>query len=143
MKIKDVIVSDDIRFELANKFSIIGLYFDRIQIDSRGNSIKFPLMLKLGLMIRIYAGKEDVFPQDFKIRYHLNGGQVASVGGAINLINKEGRDLVLPIVIHIPLQSLGKLDFDISFTHNNKLTYEFKNIYPIDVVELKEQTDGI
>lgn len=134
MKFKDFIVSDDIRFELGNKFSLIGTYFSRIVIESKGEPVKFPIMLKLGVLIRLKAEAHDIFPQDFQLRYNLNGKEVAMVTGQLETTKKDSTDLILPIVIHIPISGLGKLSFDLEFSRNQVHTLNINDVYSLDVI---------
>jgi hypothetical protein len=136
VQIKDVIVCDDIRSELANKFSLMGLYFNRIVIEPKGEAIKFPILLKLGLMIRLNGEDADAFPQDFEIKYLLNNQQIAKVEGRLELTNvRNKKELILPIVVNLPITGYGKLDFNLNFSKDQKETATFSNLYPLDIVD--------
>lgn len=133
MKIHDVIVCDDIRTEIANKFSLIGIYFDKIRLT--GESIPaFPIPFRLGLMIRILLSESDSFPQEFKIRYKLNNEELMVVEGNVKLDKgNKVRALNLPIIAVVPIPKLGTLKFSIEFTKEGKETYSFPDICSIEI----------
>ena len=134
MKLKDFIVCDDIRFELGNKFSLIGTYFSRILVGPRGDEVRLPLMLKLGVLIRLVSDDEDVLPQEFRLRYNLNGKEAALVTGILEREVKDSQDLILPIVIHLPIAEFGKLSFDLEFSRNGEATLALKHFHSLDVI---------
>lgn len=138
MKIKDVIVCDDIRTELSNKFSLMGIYFDKVRFTSPKAPV-FPVPLRLGLMIRLFVSEADNFPQQFKIRYHIDNDEVIVVEGEVKLEKGKLKTLNLPIMAVVPITKLGTLRFDLQFSKDNEETYSFSDIHPIEITSDSQQ----
>lgn len=137
VQLKDVLVCDDIRYELGNKFSLNGLYADKIKFSRRGEGIKFPIMLRLGLMIRLALEEKEAFPPEFIVEYKLNGEQIAKVEGNLNVIQPDESFLSIPMVLNLQIAKFGVLNFNLSFLKDGKIINEFKEIHPLQLVELK------
>jgi len=143
MQVKDVIVCDDIRTEISNKFTLVGIYFDKIRVNSTdGGQIKLPLNMKSALMIRLTLLESDIFPQDFAIRYHINNETIARIEGNVT-VEPNNKSLNLPIMVPIQVKSFGVLDFDLEFSKDGKTTYSFKNIHPIQIEDAAQLSFGI
>jgi hypothetical protein len=129
MKLKDVMLCDDIRTEVANKFSLMGIYYDVIRILSRPElPVAFPINMRLGLMVRLAADETDQFPLTFKIRYHINNeGEIPNQREKIKLVN-------LPLITNVPITKQGTLSFDLQLFKNEVTTQTFNNLYSVEVV---------
>jgi len=61
MKLIDFIICDDIRTELGNKFSLMGIYEDAINFNVSANeSGKWPKVIRIGFFIRIKTENYEV-----------------------------------------------------------------------------------
>lgn len=82
MKLLDAIFCDDIRYEMNNKFSLMGLYNDRIIFHSSNSSdIKWPLSMKLAVLLRFMLEETDERPDRFEFEYFLNEKSIIKMNG--------------------------------------------------------------
>jgi hypothetical protein len=86
MKIADFIICDDIRRELGNKNTLIGVY-DNLIIQKVPNvNPVVPAGLKLAFFIRIKMGKDDsVLPDSFRFEALNNGKVINHAEGAYKI----------------------------------------------------------
>ena len=82
MKLLDLIVCDDIRPELGNKVSLMGLYSNLI-IDSQEGVCQWPQQLRLGFFARCKTEHGDVQPDAFQFEFIRNGETISSVQGTV------------------------------------------------------------
>lgn len=122
MKIKDVIFCDDIRRELNNKFSLMGLYSDRIVIRSRPESeVKWPVTLQLATLIRIELEKTDLFDR-FEFRYLNNEKELVMIEGAAS--PKKGQSFFnINLVAQLPIEK-GPFGFRITIFNRDSVVFE-------------------
>ena len=72
MKLLDFIICDDIRNELGNKHSLMGIYDDSIEFQvTPDNQNTWPKLLRIGIYAKVKTeDNEEVFK--FKIRMKYN-----------------------------------------------------------------------
>ncbi len=122
MKIEYFFVCDDIRYELGNKHSIIGLYDDKIIFNvTSDQKDTWPKTMQLGVFSRI--NMEDDRPQsvDFKIKYNE---KEKLLGKGLAMAKKQHRvDKVLTfaILFHSFLfDEPGRIKFILDFFDDDK-----------------------
>ena len=125
MKLLDCLICDDIRAELKNKFSIMGVYGDSINFDTVDPSkIVWPVNLRLGVLFRLTLEKTEKWPEDtmtFEVKADLNGSSVATVSGELGLHNNEARIIGFPVVFGaLPLSGEGNLKFSLTLSKSGK-----------------------
>lgn len=125
MKFVDVLFCDDIRFEINNKLSLVGLYADKIVINSpQLKQITWPIIKKLSIFLRFLLEENEDLPSKFEFEIFLNEKSIVKLPGDFEIkrnllttnlaINMEG----------IPLEP-GYLGFSIKMLHNkNELFFE-------------------
>lgn len=95
VKIKDFIFCDDIRSEIGRKFSIMGIYSDKIRIKTKAQKlqkIRLPLSAFIKLSLASVAnGKEFIFDIDIS----FEEVKVAKLEGELNFGDENF--LTLPI----------------------------------------------
>ena len=115
MELMDFVVCDDIRPELGNKFSLMGVYERAYVINALVTT--WPYTTRLALFIRVQFGNEPI-PQQFEFRTLRRGEIRGRFPGAIpNLVAATPFSLVLnlnPFGILEP----GIIDFEIAFFTN-------------------------
>jgi len=123
MKLIDALFCDDIRHEINNKISLMGLYNDRIVLRP-GNSaeIKWPIPINLSTLLRFKLEESEKHPVQFIFEYFLNNKTLVKIEGNINLDNSAQKIFTLALTGNgIPLEQ-GDLGFSIKI-------YDEKNIY--------------
>lgn len=113
LTVKDFFICDDIRTEVGNKFSLMGLYADRIVITPFNGSHK-EFRLPLSAMIRVLA-TDDLLGSEivFKIAISFEGNKLADIDGKVDLNNRN--------IATINLQR-----FDLQLSHSGTLEHSFK-----------------
>lgn len=82
MKLLDALFCDDIRIEINNKFSLMGLYNDRIVYP---NTTSFPIITRLAALLRFSLDKKELTISNFKFNYFLNEKSILELQGQIQL----------------------------------------------------------
>ena len=122
MKIKDVIFCDDIRKEVNNKFSLMGLYNDKIVIKSHpGVKIQWPVNLHFATLIRLELDKNDRFDR-FEYKYINNEIEIVKFEGKAS--KKEFQSFFnINVVSQIPL-NIGNFGFHLTVYDGEKVVFD-------------------
>ncbi len=83
MKLLDALFCDDIRVEINNKFSLMGLYNDRMVYP---NTTSFPIFSRLFAFLRFSFDKSAPTISNFKFNYLLNQKTILELQGQIQLL---------------------------------------------------------
>lgn len=110
MKLAAFIICEDIRSELGNKNSIIGVLNEGI-FYTGGDAEVWPKMTNLSAFIRIIFEEQDIRPNNFTLEVSLEGEEIASVKGGFTLADQT-KLLNIPVTMYgFPLKGEGNLDF--------------------------------
>ena len=110
MRLLEFIFADDVRQEIGNKASIMGIYGDDMVLNQP--SIKWPFPLRLGIYIRVQVDSDDHIPDKFSLQISKDKKKIAHMEGSIEIIEK-GKFIALPFVIFpLPLSGPGVMKFD-------------------------------
>lgn len=120
MKFLDYIIAEDIRFETGNRFSVMGIYSDKIRLNLP-DDVQWPVLLKFGVFIRLEIEDSDVIPNRFVLKVGHNNNNIAQMNGNIGF-KASVRTISLPLVIHpFPLPSYGTIQFNFEIYKNDEL----------------------
>lgn len=119
MKLVSFIVCDDVRTEVGNKHSLIGVYDDSINFNvpilERG---KWPKALKLGIFVRAKFESHDEKTRiaRFRLECFLNENGKTLAEGVFSLDGKEDvKGMNVAIVLNqFPIEAAGNLRFRLS-----------------------------
>jgi hypothetical protein len=112
----DFIVCDDVRNEVGEKSTLVGVYGEIVRIAApEGQALSWPiLMAKLGVFLRTKPVQEFV-PDRFALSFTHNGVQVGRFEGELKVAD-PGRPYTLAVVASpFPLPGPGKLQFHLTF----------------------------
>ncbi|MBI9100979.1 MAG: hypothetical protein JEY99_01085 [Spirochaetales bacterium] len=118
MQIKDFLFCDDIRAEIGNKHSLMGVYGDELNFASQpGKPVKWPMNKPLGLFIKLIIDDSDIF-DSIKMKFSMDNydTRLPEVNMPIDAskITKRQINLVTKMEpLHIP--GPGKLVVYLSF----------------------------
>lgn len=128
MKLLDVIFCDDIRQEINNKLSLIGLYNDQIVLNiNTENGITWPQPINLSALLRFSLEEDKVKPSSFEFEYFLNKKSIIKISSELNVSSNEKSQFQLILNgIGIPLEP-GNLGFSIKLYSQKKLLLNEKN----------------
>lgn len=135
MKIIDAIFCEDIRFELNNKLSLMGLYSEQIIFQSNNNTsreIQWPIAATLALLLRFKMEKNDKFPDQFKFEYFFETHQVIGLNGQINADKNQTTISLALLTPLLPLQP-GDLGFSVQLYAENDLIFSYENKSAIEI----------
>lgn len=127
MKLLDAIFCDDIRQELNNKLSLMGLYNDRMVLNiNKETEIIWPQPINLSALLR-FSFEEKERPSSFEFEYLLNKRNIININGKLNINSSDKSQFQLILNgIGIPLEP-GNLGFSIKLYSQKKLLLSEKN----------------
>ncbi|MFH1652612.1 MAG: hypothetical protein ABIE74_00995 [Pseudomonadota bacterium] len=137
MKLDNYILCDDIRNELHNKFSLMGLYADRLIIKvPKALEVKWPKPLRLAIYLRLIFNENDERPDSFCFTFQILGQKLKSIIGKV--IMDEGKTMlnISLIAEGLPI-SPGKLGFELTLKKANKEIYSERVEQALIIVEEK------
>lgn len=145
MKILDFILCDDIRKEVSNKHTLIGVYDDKMifQVPNLGED-KWPKRIKLGLFIRVKLDEGKPLPNRFSIEFIHDRDKVFGRGEgeiippSINIINLLNFVLALEV---FPITGVGVISFLMKFYKDDKIIDQLAPDYELNV-EVQEHPTG-
>jgi len=128
MRLLDAIFCDDIRQELNNKLSLMGLYNDRMVLNiNKENEIMWPQPINLSALLRFSLDEEEERPGSFEFEYLLNKKNIIKINGELNIsANDKSQFQLILSGIGIPLEP-GNLGFSIKLYSQRKLLLNEKN----------------
>jgi hypothetical protein len=122
MKLLNFIVCDDIRREIGNKHSLVGVYDDLVIHRPSGLDPKNSISLKLGFFIRIALENEkEAIPDAFNAIFTNNGTTIAKAEGIIQV---QAPAAIFQLALVFPLfgipQNASKIECTITFQKDAK-----------------------
>ena len=136
MKLKDFIICDDIRTEINNKFSLIGVYNDALNFSAPKESIdKWPKVVHLGFFIRFdLESIEELksigkFILEAKIDNKINFHAEQIFNGIIHENHPLNQMVISVVFDQVNIYSTGEMELSLSvYNKNDELKEKF--IYP-------------
>jgi len=123
MKFIDVLFCDDIRVEVNNKVSLMGLYNDRIVFHAHDQAkIEWPVNMDLAMLVRLNISENEKHPIAFTFECFSNDKSVVKIEGNADLASTDGS--IFSIIVNtknIPLNS-GDLGYSIKIYDKDKKT---------------------
>ena len=127
MKLLDFIICDDIRIEVGNKHTIIGVYDDSIVFSvNSNNSNQWPKSKKLGFFIRILFEKTDEMPDKFVFNI-ITDSETQEIGkGNLEIQKMEKLKSLIISLIHsnFIFKNDDTIRFQLVFYKNSKIVNE-------------------
>jgi hypothetical protein len=131
-------VCDDIRQEVGNKLTLVGVYNDKIVFRSSPGTKEFlwPASLKLGFFVKLSVDKEDIDRgiDSFELEVLLDDEKVLQkVRGNIEL--KAGNKLLQLIAVNplLAIPSVGEMSLKITFMKSDKKILEVSSEIPFNI----------
>jgi hypothetical protein len=108
----DFIVCEDIRFEIGNKVTLVGIFSDEIILSAPPpKEVVWPAAIRLAVFARLRADEKRM-PDRFKITVLHDGNAVGSFEGAI-LIVKPERAIHLTVMNQVIMPAPGPVSFSL------------------------------
>lgn len=122
MKLLDILFCDDIRFETKNKFSLMGLYNDRMVYPPK---VQWPIPARLAILLRFTLEEKENLPSYFEFKYYTKEKNIAEVKGTIST---NSHDKFTQLIINADGLQLtqGDLGYEITLfdEQNNKIFHQ-------------------
>ena len=145
MKIIDFIVCDDIRNEVNNKVSLIGIYNDAINFIVPANS-SWPKILQLGLFIRLDFENDNEYKNIGKLEILSKINEEVIFQISQNLTNNEQdiiprKRMIISVVLNqVNINKPGDMELSLKvYNINNEITDTFYYPENIKIVEIVQK----
>ena len=123
MEIKAFLLCEDIRREVGNKCSLMGLLNEGLNYDGPEADV-WPKSTNIAAFIRLSVGEDDSPVSDFSLVVTLDGDEVASIKSEFS-VPKGTKTLNLPVTMYgFPLASAGLLTFNFKLLHQEHVLIE-------------------
>lgn len=132
LKIKDFIFCDDIRSEFGNKFSLMGIYGDRIKVNVKSEAPKV-VKLPISLMLRFLQEGLEQKDYNFDLKIVFADKELATMQGTFS--SGSSPVISIPLAkIDFMFESSGELNFDFAIKHGDVAELEFSAKIYIEIV---------
>lgn len=135
MQLVDFIICDDIRFELKNKISIIGIYNEALNIEANNpEQIPWPLSVPVGIYMRFTYDEEDQLAQGSTIPFTFSATKksdqeeevLARLTGQYTHNNPESHYICIPIRTSLQMKGPGVLLFSLTLNQQTFVAPDFE-----------------
>lgn len=142
MKLLNFIICDDVRSELGNKYSLIGVYDDVIEFNVPNiESNSWPKHLKLGLFAKFTTDSEEERKKIFsiKIKTKYNGIEQSLVESILNTNKTILTPKINIAIVFTPFvfDNVGNLDF--TFEFNDEAGKLITSVTPANTIKITEK----
>ena len=125
MKLIDFIVCDDVRQEIGNKFTLIGVYDRDIRIQTKDPSaLTWPLPTNLALFFRVQLEPSDSGLDTFELSVTHDEKELAKIQGGVASINRDKAITINARMPGFPLPGPGLLKFQLKFSDHGKTIFD-------------------
>lgn len=122
--VKDFIFCDDIRIEEGSKYSLMGIYADKLKLMPRAQNIKkFKLPISAFIRFQNLLDKKNQ-SYDFNISISFENSNLANIEGSINF--GEEQYSTLPITrIEFQVEKSGPLNFHVRLKKKDNTVLDY------------------
>lgn len=140
MKLLDIIVCDDIRREIGNKPSLMGVYAGNLILArSPEGDPKWPVALRMGFFIRFLKEPGDIQPNDFMVEFIRDGIVFDKVEGKVIAAADPENNISIALVnTAFKIMGVGPISFRIKFSKEGKVIGQFEPDYRLYIEVAKE-----
>lgn len=138
MKITNCIICEDIRQELGNKHSLMGVYDDSIIFKTTPDKINvWPKSKQLSFFIRLIFDKEDLSDLSYmNIESNLNGTIEEVLRMEISFVPKTKKMNIAATIGNFTFKNKGNLCFNLKvYNQSGSIINEFLNFYSLRIDE--------
>lgn len=133
MKVIDFLVAEDIRTEVGNKHSVMGLFTDSITIGVPA-AVKWPMAFRLASLIRLEFGPADPTEFGFCFRILWGAEELARFEGGGSKGGAETSIVTLPLVANaVALKGAGAFSFEIEIKDGARVAF-VEQLRPMNVI---------
>lgn len=138
MKIINFLICDDIRFEIGNKHSLIGVYDGKIIFnvlpDKQG---QWPKNNKIGIFAKFQLESEKPYSFSLKVFYNKKEKEIGK--GLLNIDHSKSNNKITLALLHnnFEFSELGEIEFQFEFF--DKGNNQIKSLIPNSTLLVEEQ----
>ena len=139
MKLLDFIICDDIRNEIGNKHSLMGVYDDSIEFHvTPDKQNTWPKLLRIGIYAKVKTeDNEEVF--NFKIRKKYNQTETVLLDRNLNLPKNKTSKKINIAFVHSAFKFENPGNFTIFLDFYNQKKELIATLSPEFVINVKEK----
>lgn len=126
MIIKNILIGEDIRQEIGNKLSLMGIVGSSIDIDIRNKPKEMPAAVSFACLISIENTNSENDPKDFKVLVSLSIGET-KLGDMTARIESSGMERFFHIPVprfQVVVTESARLSVHVSIKKNDILVTE-------------------
>ena len=142
MKVKNILICEDIRIEIGNKLSAMGIFGDTLNIEIPEQQVAGPqAAVILAALITIENIDPKADPKDYSIIVTIALGK-NNIGKMIAKGASAGNDKILHLAVpkfSVPLIDSDKLFINVQLTKKDKVKNEYKATLNINVTKTVQQ----
>jgi len=132
MKLLDFIVCDDIRNEVGEKLSFMGVFGDNITLQVQAGAPR-PISFKVSAFFRFLIEDTDPIPDSFRILTSLGKKESAKFEGTIGVVGRPKLlGLALPPVV-VAVTEPASLSFRVVLSANGRIILDDTPPYGVEV----------
>jgi len=133
MKLVDFIVCDDIRQEISNKISVMGIFGNELRVQMASQDETWPVSLRLGVYVRVVLDNDDALPNRVQIKASRGDSEVVLADGALTIQDRRPI-LTVPIVLpQFVIMGPGAVTFECLFTRDTAVVGTFSQTVGISI----------
>jgi len=134
MKLIDFIVCDDIRQEIGNKTTLIGVYDETLLFPvQKLSDDKWPKTIKLGFFMRIKIHETDEIPDEFSLEFIMNKKVFAKAAANITTSERPKYMVFALVNNNFQIPNPDPLMFTLKLFKNKTLLFEDALDYVLQV----------
>lgn len=132
IKVKDFIFCDDLRTEIGNKFSVMGIYGDRVRVELPKEDIK-EIRLPISILARFERLAANAKNYDFEMKIRFEEQDLAKIDG--NFAFKESAIVTIPFPrMDFQFENSGKLHIKFVIKEGGKVALEHQESIAIEII---------
>ena len=149
MQLLDFIVCDDIRHEVGNKMTLVGIYGDQMQIMAlpTPGEDKWPKAIKLAFFVRIKILNDEPMPNAFNLQFFQDEKEVNSIKQNViiptpppGMSPQKVTLLNLALVFgNFKLLATGEINFKLTLLRDGKVIYDISPEYVLKIATIPAQ----
>jgi Family of unknown function (DUF6941) len=139
VRLADFIVCEDIRFEIGNKVTLVGIYGEEIRFAaSPATPVVWPLLFRMGIFARVRCDPASL-PDRFKISILHEARAIGTIEGPI-VISRPEHAIHLTTMNQILMPAPGRVTFKIDLGRGSDHLVALEPDFAFDLCTTELQT---
>lgn len=131
MKVIDLMMGEDIRHEVGNKYSLMGIWADSVTLNGPGGKVQWPVPLKVATFARVLLTEGEPLPDLCQLKITFDNKPVADVEARLT-VNPGAKLISFPFpTMNLNIPAAGTLGCKVILKAGPKTLLEHDNPCPI------------